>query len=125
MAIRGILALYCGRASCHNVIVRVDRVKVDVQVCFEGLMVCIAGPCHGVQALLQPCAPIIDLRQCSGLEVSLVSIQDCCACTRLPIPGVVHACKGEPQGPKLAARRPQPELWLGMMSHYTFAKTCT
>ena len=56
LAIRDILALYCGRASCYNVKVRVDKVKADVQMCFEGLMLCIARPCHGVQALLQPCA---------------------------------------------------------------------
>ena len=48
--------------------VRVDRIKSDVQVCFEGLMVCIAGPCHGVQALLQPCtltsADVLGLKIC-------------------------------------------------------------
>ena len=58
IAVRDIFALYRGRASCCDVGVRVDRVKADVQVCFEGLMVCIAGPCGGVQALLQPCALI-------------------------------------------------------------------
>ena len=48
IAISDILALYCGRASCHDVTVRVDRVKVDVQVvqvCFEGRMACITRPC--------------------------------------------------------------------------------
>ena len=55
IAIRDIFAFYCGK---DDVKVRVDRVKAHVQVCFEGLMVCIARPCHAVQALLQPCALI-------------------------------------------------------------------
>ena len=58
LTIRDILALHCGRSSCYDVKVGVDRVKADVHVCCEGLRVCIAGPCHGVQALLQPCALI-------------------------------------------------------------------
>ena len=56
IAVRDILALHCGRVSRYDV--KVDRVKPDVQVCFEGLLVCITGPCHGAQALLQPCALI-------------------------------------------------------------------
>ena len=101
--------MYCGIASCYDVEVRVDRVKADVQVCFEGLVVCIAGALSGRPGLLAAlCYLCIDLRQCSGLEVSLARIPNFCACTRLPFPGVVHARQGEPQDPKLAAKRPPP-----------------
>ena len=50
--------LHCGRASCYDVKFRNDWVEADVQVSFEGLMICIAGSCHGIQALWQPCALI-------------------------------------------------------------------
>ena len=55
----------------------------------------------------------IDHSQCSGHEFVLASIPDCYACTRLPVPGEVHARKGEPQAPKWTARRPHSGIWLG------------
>ena len=81
IAVRDILALYCGRASCYNVKVRVDRVKADVQACFQGLMVCIAGPCRGVQALLQPCALI---------SVNVLGLHFCWRAFQIVAPAFVH-----------------------------------
>ena len=84
IAVRDILALYCGIASCYDVKVRVDRVKADMQVYFWPLgMRCRALSWRpGLVAAL-----CIDLHQCSGLVISLASISyRCvsCVCTRRP-----------------------------------------
>ena len=75
------------------------------------------------KALLQPCALIFV--NVLGLKIRWQAFQSVAPVrtqyTRLPIPGVVHACKGEPQAPKLAARRPKSEIWLGQIQ---VVKTC-